>query len=402
MNPLNNPTAQGVDNVLIYIFGVSLLLLAGITIVMIWFVVRYRRSKYPEPTSERDGSWPLEITWTLLPTLIVLTMFWYGWVNYKGLRAVPEGALEVEAIGRMWSWQFKYDNGRTSPKLYIPSGVPIKVKITAKDVLHSFFMPAFRIKRDAVPGMENYVWFQAPENGSYDIFCAEYCGTGHADMITTAEALSQVEFDAWYKQSASGTPEVARGRQLLEEQGCLGCHSFDGSNSIAPVFAPLRGQQRELTRNGEEINLRVDANYLRRAIRAPGDEVVEGFAPMMPAYGDEISESDLEEIVRYLLDGEVDAALDGGALLEEQGCLGCHSTDGSQLAGPSFKGLGTRTTEIKRNGEEFHLKVDEDYLRRAIREPNYEIVEDYPPIMPAFDQLTEAEVQAIIQDLLKR
>ncbi len=400
MNPLTNPTASGVDNVLIYIFGSSLLLLAGITIVMIWFVIRYRRSKNPEPTSDVEGNLWLEITWTVLPTLIVLTMFWYGWVNYLGLRDVPEGAFEVRATGRMWSWQFEYENGRTSSKLYVPAGKPIKVILNSTDVLHSFFMPAFRIKRDTVPGIETYVWFQAPEVGSYDIFCTEYCGTGHADMITSAEILSPEEFTAWYSEKTTAQT-VPRGRQLLEEQGCLGCHSFDGSSSIAPTFGKLKGVKREISTEGQKKEITIDTDYLRRAIRTPEVDLVEGFPPIMPAYGDEISESDLDEIINYLLEGDTGPVLDGNKLLEENGCFGCHSTDGSALVGPSFKGLKDRTTEVKRDGTELQLKVDADYLRRAIRQPNKEIVEDYPAIMPAANHLSDEEIDAIIKTLLK-
>lgn len=400
MNPLN-PTALGVDKVLIYIFGSSLLLLAGITTVMIFFVIRYRRSKNPEPTSDSHGNLGLEIIWTVLPTLIVLSMFWYGWTNYKGLRAVPEGAFEVKAVGRMWSWQFQYENGRTSNKLYIPAGKPIKVMLTSNDVLHSFFMPAFRIKRDTVPGVETYVWFQAPETGSYDIFCAEYCGTGHADMITSAEALSDEEFEHWYNEDLAETT-VAHGRQLLEDQGCLGCHSFDGSSEIAPTFAKLKGLEREVTSDGQKKKITIDADYLRRAIRAPEADLVEGFPPIMPAYGDEINEQDLDAIIEYLLEGESESKIDGNKLIEENGCLGCHSTDGSKQVGPSFKGLNGRTSEVNRDGHELKIKVDADYLKRAIREPNHEIVEDYPAIMPSSDHLSDEEIDAIVEELLKK
>lgn len=401
MNPLNNPTAIAVDNVLIYIFGSSFLLLAGITLVMIWFVIRYRRSKNPEPTSDiADNLW-LEITWTILPTLIVLTMFWYGWTNYVGLREVPPGAFEVRATGRMWSWQFEYENGRTSNKLYVPAGKPIKVVLNSTDVLHSFFMPAFRIKRDAVPGIETYIWFQSPQDGSYDIFCSEYCGTGHADMITTVEVLLPEDFESWYntKTLAAG---ISRGKQLLEEHGCIGCHSFDGSSAIAPVFGKLKGLDRKISRDGLNQNIQIDADYLRRAIRAPGADLVEGFPPIMPSYGDEISEEDLDEIINYLLEGDSTPALDGNKLIENNGCLGCHSTDGSEQVGPSFKGLGNRTSEVKRKGQELKLKVDADYLRRAIREPDYEIVEGYPAIMPPSDQLSDEEVDAIVDELLRK
>ena len=402
MNPLINPTALGVDKVLIYIFGSSLLLLAGITTVMIFFVIRYRRAKNPEPTSDSHGNLGLEIIWTVLPTLIVLSMFWYGWVNYKGLRNVPEGAFAVKATGRMWSWQFEYENGRTTSKLYVPVGKPIKVSLTANDVLHSFFMPAFRIKRDTVPGIDTYVWFQAPEVGSYDIFCAEYCGTGHADMITSAEVLSAEDFERWYAESDPANAGVARGKQLLEEQGCLGCHSFDGSNDIAPTFGVLKGVKREIMSDGVEKTIEIDADYLRRAIRAPGVDLVEGFPPIMPAYGDEISERDLDEIINFLLNGEPKPSIDGNKLIEENGCLGCHSNDGSSSVGPSFKGLGGRTSEVKREDHELKLKVDADYLRRAIREPNHDIVEGYPAIMPSNDHLSDEEINAIVEELLKK
>ena len=402
MNPLANPTAQAVDNVLIYIFGVSALLLLGITVATIYLVVKYRRSKYPEPTSDVHGSFWLEAVWTLLPTLIVLSMFWYGWTNFVGLRNVPEGAMEVKAVGRMWSWQFQYENGRTSNKLYAPVGKAIKVNLMSTDVLHSFFMPAFRIKLDAVPGMNTYVWFQAPEAGSYDIFCAEFCGTGHAAMITTAEVLSTEDFERWYAESTTASSDVARGKQLLEEQGCLGCHSFDGSNSIATTFGVLKGTKREIMSDGVKKSIEVDAEYLRRAIRAPGADLVEGFPPIMPAYGDEISESDLDEIINFLLNGESKPALDGNKLMDNNGCFGCHSNDDSSSIGPGFKGLGTRTSEVKRDGQELKIKVDADYLRRAIREPNEEVVEDYPAIMPSNDHLSDEEVDAIVEELLKK
>jgi cytochrome c oxidase subunit 2 len=328
-------------------------------------------------------------------------MFWYGWTSYLGLRNVPAGAFEVKAIGSMWSWQFQYENGRTSNKLFVPVGKPIKVRISSTDVIHSFFMPGFRIKRDAVPGTESFVWFQAPQTGSYDIFCAEYCGTGHANMISTAEVLTAEDFERWYNETP-GTANVSPGRQLLEQHGCLGCHSFDGSSSIAPTFGKLKGLEREITREGHEQKITIDADYLRRAIRAPEADLVEGFPPIMPAYGDEISEQDLDEIIKYLLEGDAAPQVDGNKLLEENGCLGCHSTDGSKQVGPSFKGIGNRISEVKRNGQELKIKVDADYLKRSIRDPNHDVVDDYPAIMPSNDQLSDAEVDAMVEELLKK
>lgn len=403
MNPLSNPTAQYVDEVLIYIFGLSLLLLLGITAVTIYFVVRYRRSKNPEPTSDVSHNIWLEVIWTVLPTLIVITMFWYGWANYLGLREVPPDAFEVRATARMWSWQFEYPDGRRETKLYVPVGKPVKVTLTSVDVLHSFFAPAFRIKRDMVPGMDTYVWFTAPEAGSYDIFCTEYCGVGHSDMITTIEALDEAEFIAW-----SQPPEQSdepRGLTVLNEQGCTGCHSLDGSDGIAPSLYQLSGVTRKIVINGETKEISIDEDYLRRAIREPEAELVEGYDPMMPPYdADTVSDEDLQAVIDYLL-GKAEAEVpspDAKTLLENNGCLGCHSTDGSITIAPSFQGIGQREVTVERDGNKVTLKVDAAYLRRALLDPNSELVEGFAPMMPAADYLTEAELQAIIDYLLSQ
>jgi cytochrome c oxidase subunit 2 len=301
VNPLSNPTAQAVDNVLIYIFGFSLILLLGITAVAIYFVIRYRRSTNPQPTSQVHGNLWLETLWTLLPTLIVLTMFWYGWVNYVGLREVPDNALQVKATARMWSWQFEYPDGRRENKLYVPVGRPVKVDLISVDVLHNFFAPAFRIKRDAVPGMETYLWFTATEAGSYDVFCAEYCGLGHSAMITTIEALDQADYAAWAQPAETPQPTAEpHGLTILKEQGCTGCHSLDGSPLVGPSFKGLAGRTTRLDRDGTIEEVEADADYIRRSLLQPKADIVEGYPPIMPA-ADDLSAEEIEAIVDYLL-----------------------------------------------------------------------------------------------------
>lgn len=401
MNTLNNPTAQAVDNVLIYIFGFSLILLLGITAVTIYFVVKYRRSKYPEPTSDVEGSWLLETLWTVLPIIIVLTMFWYGWSNYVGLREIPAGAMEVKATARMWSWQFEYPDGRKESKLYVPVNKPIKVQLYSTDVLHSFFVPAFRIKRDTVPGMESYVWFQAPEPGSYDIFCAEYCGVGHADMVTSVEVLSDEDYAKWVESSApTGEP---RGLVVLNEQGCTGCHSLDGSENIGPTLFELAGHPREIEKDGQVIEITINEDYLKRAIRDPESELTKGFDPMMPAYDEEtISKEDLQAVVDYLLGKAAPVELSGGKLLVENGCISCHSMDGSEEIAPTFMGIGERQVTVERDGQEMTLKVNAEYLRRALLQPDADIVKGFAPMMPAADYLSAEEIDAIIEHLLQQ
>ncbi len=406
MNFATNPTAQAVDNTLIYIFGFSLLLLLGITVATIYFVIKYRRSKYPQPTSEVSHSFWLETIWTVLPTLIVLTMFWVGWSNYLGLREVPEGALEVKATARMWSWQFEYPDGKRAKKLYVPVGQPVKVTMTSVDVLHNFFAPAFRVKRDAVPGMESYLWFQATEPGSYDIFCAEYCGTGHADMITTIEALPEAEFAAWSQPAAPSSEP--RGLTVLNDQGCTGCHSLDGSEGIAPSLYQLSGQKRKLLVDGKPREITIDAAYLKKAIREPEAELVEGYDPLMPAYDEGvISDVDLQAVVDYLLGKAAPTAPavsepGGVQLLDDHGCTGCHSLDGSKGIGPSLYQLAGQKRKLVINGKTSEVTIDAAYLRKAIREPAAELVEGYPPMMPAYDAdtISDAELLKMVDHLL--
>ena len=227
-------TTEAIDPVFMFIFGTCLVLLIGITSAMVFFVIRYHRSRAPEATSNAEGNLWLEIIWTALPTLLVLAMFYYGWAGYLSLRNVPEGAMEVTATARQWSWSFSYPNGATSPKLYVPVGKPVKVNLVSQDVIHGFFLPAFRVKRDVVPGMKNHAWFVASKAGSYDLFCSQYCGTSHSAMITTVEALPEAEFAVWLEQEEGG--EEHRGHELLEEHGCLGCHSEDGTSRVGPTF----------------------------------------------------------------------------------------------------------------------------------------------------------------------
>ena len=279
-----------------FILGACLVLLVGITVAMVWFVIRYHRSRAPEPTSQREGSLWLEVVWTVLPTLLVMAMFYYGWSGYLTLRSVPAGALQTTAVGRMWSWNFRYQNGKTSGKLYVPVGRPVQVNLESLDVLHGFYIPAFRVKRDAVPGMKNHVWFVASRPGSYDIFCSQYCGTGHSAMITTVEAIPEAQFAAWLKE---GTGGGQAGKALLEKFGCLGCHTIDGTPKVGPTLKGVFGSRVKVTRGGKASVVTADEAYLRESIQVPGAAVVEGFPPIMPVT-EELSAAELTAIVEYL------------------------------------------------------------------------------------------------------
>lgn len=287
MTPDIITTTAAVDPVFFFIFGVCAVMLLGISVAMLWFVIRYNRKRCPEPLSQKDNNLWLEVTWTVIPTILVLLMFWYGWAGYLSLRRVPDGAMPVTANARMWSWQFVYENGKSSDRLYVPVGQPVKVKLVAKDVLHAFYAPAFRVKRDAVPGMANYVWFVADKVGSYDLFCAEYCGVGHADMTTTIEALPPDEFADWLAAATKMPDGKPDGAELFSNNGCTGCHSIDGSESIGPTL------------KGLSLQPQIDRDYLRRALLTPAAELAPGYAPLMPAF-DFLSDAELNALLDYL------------------------------------------------------------------------------------------------------
>jgi cytochrome c oxidase subunit 2 len=195
MNPV-----QGVDLVFWYILGISFFLLVAITVIMIVFVVKYRRSKHPVPATFRDN-WKLEVIWTIIPTIIALSMFAVGWKAYVGLRDTPEDALIIDVYAQQFSWIFVFPNDKESEdELVVPLGKPIKLNLTSEDVLHGFSLPAYRIKVDAVPGMQTYAWFQADKLGTYDIHCTEYCGVNHSMMAGKLRIVPEKEYLIWLEE----------------------------------------------------------------------------------------------------------------------------------------------------------------------------------------------------------
>lgn len=403
MNPPLLTTVEAIDPAFYYIIGISVFFLLLITAVMIYFAVKYHHSRHPLPTSQVSKNLPLEIIWTAVPTLIALSMFYYGWSGYLTLQRVPPGAMEVTVTGRQWSWLFEYANGKTSDRLYVPAGRPVKVNIRTADVLHSFYIPAFRVKKDAVPGRDTYVWFTAQNPGSYDIFCAEYCGMAHAAMITTVEALPADEFTAWYEKRAAPAGPAGELQALLTKHGCTSCHSLDGKPGVGPTLQGLFGRQSTVVADGQERTVTADQEYIRRAILQPQAELVKGFPPVMPPYEGKIPDDELKKIIdlfeQAAKGGEAaGAAPPGEELVRQKGCIGCHSTDGSQKIGPTFKGLFGRQETVERGGKAETVTVDENYLRQSIQAPKAAVVQGFQPVMPELP-LSEEDVTAIIEYL---
>lgn len=199
MNDIMNPL-ESVDQAFIYIIGFSLVLLLFITAVMIIFVVKYRRSKHPEPSDIR-GNWVLETIWTIVPTVIALSMFYVGWSSYIGLRDVPPGAIEIDVYAQQFSWVVVYPNDKEiENEIVVPRGKPVKINLTSEDVIHSLFIPSFRVKVDAVKGRASYVWFYPDEEGEYMFHCTEYCGVEHSEMNGTLRVLPEAAYEQWLEE----------------------------------------------------------------------------------------------------------------------------------------------------------------------------------------------------------
>jgi len=291
---------EGVDFTFALIFGISLFFLVGITVVMIYFVIRYHHKRNPKAT-DIEGNNTLEIIWTVIPTILVLIMFYYGWSGYKQMRIVPKDAIVIEATARMWSWSFKYDNGKVSDTLVVPKNKAVKLDLISEDVIHSLFIPAFRVKEDMVPGDTNYLWFEAKEIGSYHILCAEYCGDRHAYMVSKVDVLPEEIYEEWYNTKIDTTNKLLMGENLLKANACLSCHSIDGSKLVGPSFKGFFGGEAEIVENGEEKTVEKNIDYFKNSIIDPDLQVVKGYNEgMMVPYPDKFSDEDYENMIEYI------------------------------------------------------------------------------------------------------
>jgi cytochrome c oxidase subunit 2 len=193
---------DSVDSVFLYITVLSLIVLVGITVAMVYFVIRYSRKRNPVPTHVEENL-TLEILWTAIPLVLFLSMFYFGWVGYKDMRAIPADAMQIKVTARMWQWSFEYPNGLKTDTLYVPVDKAVRTELRSMDVSHAFFIPAFRVKKDVYANKMNDLWFKSDKVGRYDIACAEYCGLQHSGMYSAVYVMEQEQFDTWYKETSA-------------------------------------------------------------------------------------------------------------------------------------------------------------------------------------------------------
>jgi cytochrome c oxidase subunit 2 len=297
--------AGKVDAVIWFITIISLISFILVTAGLVYFAIKYRKRSEGEETPYITGNHFLETLWTIIPSILVMMIFVYGFVVFKEMRTPPQEALEVNVVGKQWLWQFQYDNGKsTINELYVQQNRPVKLVMRSDDVIHSFFVPTFRVKQDLVGGMYTYLWFTPTKVGIFDLFCAEYCGTGHSAMLGKVIVMSPETYERWKrseeedgKKVASILPPEEQGKQLYTQRGCNACHSIDGSPGVGPTWKGLFGHE-VVMQDGTKVT--VDENYIRESILEPQAKIVKGYQPVMPSFKGILSDEDISAIIAYL------------------------------------------------------------------------------------------------------
>jgi cytochrome c oxidase subunit 2 len=282
------------------VYWISVFFFALVTFLMVFFAVRYRQRPGHEPEKSTSHNTPLEVLWSVIPTLIVIVLFWSGYKTYLNMTVAPQNAYEVLVTGQKWNWLFTYPNGYIDSQLHVPVDTPVKLTMTSEDVIHSFFVPDFRIKRDVIPGRYTRLWFTAIETGDYDILCTEYCGTNHWNMLSKLVVHERAEFDSWLEEASdflSKMPPAEAGELLYNMRGCKQCHSVDGTPGIAPSFLGKFGSEEKLL-TGETVV--VEENYIRESIVDPQARIVAGFDPVMPTYQGRLKDEEITAIIEYM------------------------------------------------------------------------------------------------------
>jgi len=288
--------AQGVDAIYLFLVLVSVVMCVLIFGAVVFLSVKYRRKPGVQPTPI-EGSHLLEITWSVLPMFFFFAFFLGGALIYFHERTPPQGASEVYVVAKQWMWKIEHPEGpREINTLHVPLGKDVKLIMTSMDVIHSFYIPAFRIKQDVLPGRYSILWFRATQAGTYHLFCAEYCGTQHSGMIGSIVVQPEAEYQTWLNGGSSNMPLAQTGEKAFAELGCISCHRSD-TQGRGPLLAGIYGRPVALE-DGRSVM--VDENYIRESILDPGAKVVAGFKPVMPTFQGIISEEQLAALVAYV------------------------------------------------------------------------------------------------------
>lgn len=294
--------AQRVDNLYGFLLWVSFISCAILIGGMIYFAVKYKRKSDNDKVAYITHDTRLEIIWSVIPLVIFLFVFAWGWVVYHDMRKMPENALEIQVTGRQWAWTVEYKNGVKASEIVVPVNRDVKIVLGSVDVIHSLYIPSFRVKQDAVPGRYTALWFRADKMGEFHVFCTEFCGTAHSGMMTKLKVVSQEDFDKWLvdESEVSNLPIADRGAKIFQTRACASCHNVVGDAvKVGPSLAQAFGKTHEFEGG---TSAQVDENYLRESILNSNAKIVKGFGPRsaMPAYQGQLSEPEVAALVEYI------------------------------------------------------------------------------------------------------
>jgi cytochrome c oxidase subunit 2 len=299
--PLFPPSASSVspemDMLYLFIVAVAAFFTVLVAALVVIFAIKYKRQKANDVGADIHGSLVLELTWTIIPFILAMIMFVWGADMFFKLARPPRDSMEIYAVGKQWMWKIQHPEGvREINELHIPVNRDVRVTLGSEDVIHDFFVPAFRVKMDAVPGKLTTLWFKATKVGTYHLFCAQYCGTRHSGMIGQVIVMEPQDYEAWLAGGRSAQTSVQRGEQLFSDLACITCHK-DNSSGRGPTLLGLFGSTVQLA-DGRQVV--ADENYLRESIMNSQAKVVQGYQPIMPAFQGMVSEENLIQLVAYL------------------------------------------------------------------------------------------------------
>jgi cytochrome c oxidase subunit II len=290
-------TAAHVDILFLCLIGITGSVTFAIAVIAFFFLAKYRRNAQVDRTPTRNSSLAVEVSWSVAPLAIFIVLFGWGAKIYLHESAVPANAIEIHVVGKQWMWKLEHLQGkREINELHVPVGRTVKLVMTSQDVIHSFFMPGFRIKEDVLPGRYTTQWFTPTRTGTYPLFCAQYCGTNHALMIGQVIVLDQAAFAEWLRNGPETVALTQTGERLFHSFGCSGCHS-SGASVRAPLLQGVFGSQVPL-QDGRIV--RVDERYIRDSILLPNTEIVAGYEPVMPSFQGRLNEEQLFALITYI------------------------------------------------------------------------------------------------------
>jgi cytochrome c oxidase subunit 2 len=289
--------AEGVDHLYFALTFITLFFTIGIFSTIFFFMVKYRRRTDDETPGETEENLPLELAWTIIPTLICVGLFlWASSLYFENSRP-PSASTEIFVIGKQWMWHIQHPEGvREINELHVPVGVPVQLTMTSEDVIHDFYIPAFRVKKDVIPGRYSTLWFQATKVGTYHLFCAQYCGADHAEMLGWVYVMSPADYEAWL---SSGTPSqtmVQTGEKTFNKLGCSSCHVADGTGR-GPSLVGAYSKEEELKSGEKRL---VDEAFIRQAIINPNSVVLKNYPPIMPTFRGQVNEEQVLQLIAYV------------------------------------------------------------------------------------------------------